>query len=147
MLAAVRARQVSTVVRMVDAYNAGRLDQLLPLLEDGVGWTDCDYKVGALVTLTGKAEVTSYLRQRFADRDQLDIGTVFNQNPDPASSDLTAGVEFSRRSSDTLRAMGFTAGIKPTLVAKVIFDFTGSRIATFANGPFGGSIEACRRSN
>lgn len=142
-LSAIRARQVSTVVRMIDAYNAGRLDEVVPLLDDGISWSDCDYKMVALVALVGKTQVFSYLRQRFADHDQLTIANIWNQNPG-ADGAQTVGVDFSRRVSDTIRALGLPNGVRPTLASKVIFDSTGDRIKAFANGPYGGSTDACR---
>jgi len=142
-LSAIRARQVSTVVRMIDAYDAGRLDDLLLLLDDGIGWSDCDYKTVALVDLVGRAQVVTYLRQRFADHDRFEIASVWNQNPG-ADGALTVGVDFSLRASDTIRALGFPNGIRPAFASKVIFDSTGGRITAFANGPYGGSTDSCR---
>ena len=128
---------------MIDAYNSGRLDQIQPLLEDGISWSDCDYKTVALVALVGKTQVVGYLRQRFADHDQFTVADVWNQNPD-ADGAQTVAVDYSRRSSDTIRALGFPGGIRPTLATKVIFDSTGDRIRGFSNGPGGGSTEVCR---
>jgi hypothetical protein len=142
-LSAIRARQVSTVVRIIDAYNAGRLDDVMPLLDDGITWTDCDYKAVALVALVGKTQVVDYVRRRFANHDQFTIANVWNQNPGPDGAD-TVGVDFSRRMSDTIRALGFPTGIRPALAAKVIFDSTGGRITRFANGPGGGSTDVYR---
>jgi hypothetical protein len=142
-LSAIRARQVSTVVRMIDAYNAGRLDEVMPLLDDGINWSDCDYRTVALVALIGKTQVVSYLRQRLADHDQFTIADVWNQNPGPDGAQ-TVGVDYRRRSSDTIRALGFPDGIRPALATKVIFDSTGDGITRFANGPGGGSTEVCR---
>jgi hypothetical protein len=142
-LSAIRARQVSTVVRMIDAYNLGRIDEVLSLLDDSVVWTDCDYKAIALVALGGKTQVAPYLKLRFADHDQYEIESVWNQNPG-ADGALTVGLDYSRRASDSLRALGFSNGIRPSLASKVVFDSTGSRITRFANGPYGGSAETCR---
>lgn len=71
-----------------------------------------------------------WLRDRFADRDKLVINRVFNENPEQAS---VAGAEFSSRSSDTLRALGFQGGIQPKGVAKVVFP-SPERISVFMNG-------------
>jgi len=142
-LSAFRARQVSTVVRMIDAYNAGRLDEVMPLLDDGISWSDCDYKAVAIVALVGRTPVVSYLRGRFADHDQFTMANVWNQNPG-ADGAQTVGVDFSRRMSDTIRALGFPSGIRPALASKVIFDSRGDRITGFANGPGGGSTDVCR---
>lgn len=66
---------------------------------------------------------------------------------------LVLGVSFARRTSDTLAAQGSPNGIEPQLAAKVVFDYsdpasTSSRglITGVANGPFGGSPEACQLS-
>lgn len=142
-LSAIRARQVSTVVRIIDAYNAGRLADVMPLLDDGIAWSDCDYKAAALVVLAGRRQVVDYLRQRFANHDQFTMASVWNQNPGPDGAD-TVGVDFRRRMSDTIRALGFPNGIRPALAAKVILDSMGDRITRFANGPGGGSSEVCR---
>jgi hypothetical protein len=87
--------------------------------------------------------VERWLNQRFADRDYLQVGRVYNENPETPTGGL--GVEFSRRTSKTLRALGFPNGIKPQLSAKVRLTSVGvSRIAVFANGPVGGSQDSCR---
>ncbi len=39
---------------MIDAYDAGRLDEVSRLLDDGIGWSDCDYETVALVNLVGR---------------------------------------------------------------------------------------------
>ena len=81
---------------------------------------------------------------RIADHDRFYAESIENTNPDPSSAAI--GVRFARRSNDTLRQLGYEAGIAPRLDAKVAFDGSGEslRIATFANGPGGGPAELCR---
>jgi hypothetical protein len=141
-----KARQVATALSLLDAYNRGSLDQVLALLDDGIGWSDCNYRTISVVNLTGKSEVAMYLEQRFADHDRLEIGTILNHNPDPETSGRALGIQYLRRSSDTLRALGFPSGIRPNGASKVVFTDTADRIVAFANGPFGGPRELCRPS-
>jgi hypothetical protein len=81
-----------------------------------------------------------WLRARFRDRDRLTLSRIYNENPNQGRA---AGVEFSRRTSNSLRAMGFRNGIRPRVAAKVVFTPAG-RIAVFAFGPGGGNPELCR---
>ncbi len=145
-LSARKARQVATVLSLLDAYNRGSLDQVLALLDDGIGWSDCNYSSILVVNLTGKSEVATYLQQRFADHDRLEIGTIFNHNPEPETGGRALGIQYVRRTSDTLRALGFPNGISPDLASKVVFTDRDDRIVAFANGPFGGPRELCRPS-
>jgi hypothetical protein len=128
------ATQVDLVVRFVTAFNAGDPDTALGLMVDDPGMSDCDFERHDVVDLQGKLQIRAWLRTRSADHDRMVIGRIFNMNPD---SDRAVGVEFSRRVSDTIVRLGAVGGVIPGLVAKVVFDAEGLRIATFANGPFG----------
>lgn len=139
-LDAAQAGQVSVVVQFVRAYNAARLNEALTALSSDAGVSDCDYRRVRAVEFSGRAAVARWLRQRFADRDRLVIGRIYNENPDGTR---VVGVEFLRRTSRTLAALGFPKGIRPKGTAKVVFAPQGT-MRTFANGPVGGSREDCR---
>ncbi len=145
-LSAKKARQVATAVDLLDAYNRGSLNQVLALLDDGIGWSDCNYRSILVVNLTGKSDVARYLQLRFADHDRFEIGTIFNHNPDPETGARGLGIQYLRRTSDELRSLGFPSGIRPALASKVVFTDSDDHIVAFANGPFGGPRELCRPS-
>ena len=115
-----RVRMIHNLVALLDDYNAARLSEAIALLTDDVGWTDCDYQKQVVVNVTGKSNMTTYLRARFADHDMLTIGTVSNLNPEP-STNQSVGVDFSNRRSDTLKRLGLSAGIQGLLGAKFVF--------------------------
>jgi hypothetical protein len=130
----VQAIQVDLIVRFVTAFNAADLDTALGLMTDDPGMSDCDFERHVVVDMQGKARIRAWLRQRFADHDRMVIGRIFNMNPD---SDRAVGVEFANRVSDTIVRLGAVGGVIPGVVAKVVFDAAGHRIAKIANGPFG----------
>ena len=72
------------------------------------------------------------------------LESVRNENPDPSTGAHVVAVAYARRTSDTLRALGFPNGINPQAATKVVFTATDDRIRAFANGPFGGPSELCR---
>jgi hypothetical protein len=129
-----QAIQVDLVVTFVTAFNRADLDGALGVLNDDAGVSDCDFETHDAVQAQGTAEVRAWLLQRFADRDRMVIGRIFNMNPD---SDRAVGVEFSSRVSDTIVRLGAVHGMTPGAAAKVVFDPVVQRIATFANGPVG----------
>ncbi len=139
-----QARMVTTFTAFLDAYNAGAVDRALALLTDDVGISDCDYRGPKLLTATGRDAARQWLADRAADHDRLDVESILNANPDPTSGSHVVAVSYSRRTSDTLRALGFPNGIKPQGATKAVFTTTDDKIRAFANGPFGGPIEACR---
>ena len=138
-----QTEEVSVAVRFIAAFNARRLSQALALLTPTAVVSDCDYRAVAAVQFFGRRDQTKWLRTRFADRDRLTVARMANQNPDQPEG--TVGIQYSRRESRTLRALGFANGIKPELASKVIFTARQPiRISRFANGPVGGSPESCR---
>jgi hypothetical protein len=141
---AAQARMVSTFVAFLDAYNAGRVDAALALMAENPGISDCDYRAVRPITADGTEAVRQWLRDRVADRDQLVLESVRNENPEPASGSHVVAVTYVRRTSDTLRALGFPNGIHPRLASKVVFTAADDRVRTFANGPGGGDPEFCR---
>jgi hypothetical protein len=138
-----QAQEVGVVAGFLGAFNRRQLQKSLTYLSADPTVSDCDYRRMRAVQVSGKRSVKRWLNQRFADRDYLQVGRVYNENPETPTGGL--GVEFSRRTSKTLRALGFPNGIKPQLSAKVRLTSVGvSRIAVFANGPVGGSQDSCR---
>jgi hypothetical protein len=130
------AERVASVVRFVTAFNAARLDDASAVFADDAAVNDCDFATHAIVEARGRAAIRAWLVQRFADHDRLVIAGIFNANPDPNSNQVV-GVEFARRSSDTIARLGAPNGLVPQAEAKVVFDVSGQRITVFANAPGG----------
>ncbi len=142
-LTARQASEVSVVVRFISAFNGRQLRAALALATPSIDVSDCDYRRVAATEARGQREVATWLRQRFRDRDHLTVAHIWNENPDQPSG--VVAVDWAKRTSNTLRSLGFPAGIKPQLSAKVVFTTTGPvRISRFANGPVGGSPSTCR---
>jgi hypothetical protein len=135
---------VATLVGFLDVYNAGRVDDALRFFVDEGSVSDCDYRNVSLITTTGRDATRKWLQDRAADHDQLVVRSIINENPEPSSGSHVVAASFSRRTSDTLRSLGFPNGVEPRLTAKVVFTATDDHIRAFANGPFGGSLEVCR---
>jgi hypothetical protein len=138
-----QARMVATLVAFLDAYNAGRVDAALPMLTDDVSMSDCDYRAVRVIQARGTDQARQWLRERAAQHDQLVLESVRNENPDPSTGSHVVAVSYARRTSDTLRALGFRDGIVPHTATKVSFTTSDDRIRGFANG---GSDELCRPS-
>ncbi len=142
-LSARQAEEVSVAVQFVSAFNRRHLHAGLALLTPTVGVSDCDYRRVTATEARGRRQVATWLRQRFRDHDQLKVARIWNENPEQPSG--VVGIDWARRTSNTLRSLGFPAGIKPQLSAKVVFTMTEPvRISSFANGPVGGSPSACQ---
>lgn len=137
---AAQAKQVTAVVEFLRAYNRARLHPALAVLAAQPSGSDCDYRREQSFTFRGREATVRWLRGLFRDRDRLTLARIYNEN---ANQSRVVAVEFSRRTSDSLRAMGFRNGIRPRVAAKVVFT-PGTRIATFAFGPGGGDPELCR---
>jgi len=131
------AEEVGAVLTFIRAYDAGDLDAALGLLDDRVTVSDCDYQRVRPIAFIGKRAVTDWLRQQMADHDQLTVHEI------EVSGDAL-GIVYSRRTSDTLRQLGFPDGIQPGSGTKVLFTSDRQHIVTFANGPVGGDPEVCR---
>ena len=99
----------SRILAFFNTYNAGQFDQALALLDENIGVSDCDYQTIKNMGFAGKSEVTLWLRQRIADHDHLSVNGVFGGS---AIEPTAFGVDFSRRTSDTLRRIGFPNGIR-----------------------------------
>src|SRR5215467_8317620 len=121
-----QAGQVAAVVNLVRAYNGGRIDEALALLDEQVGISDCGYRKVRVVTFSGRSEAEGWLSQRVADHDRLQLQLILNLNPDQPVG--VVGVVWALRSSDSLRSLGFAKGIRPQAGAKVVFDRTTNQI-------------------
>jgi len=142
-LSARQAEEVSVTVRFIDAFNRRQLRAALALLTLSADVSDCDYRRVRATEVRGRRQVTTWLRQRFRDRDHLEVARIWNANPEQPTG--VVGIDWAKRTSNTLRSLEFPAGIKPQLGAKVVFTTTRPiRISRFANGPVGGSPESCR---
>jgi hypothetical protein len=135
---------VATVVAFVDAYNAGRVDVALALVTEDASVSDCDYRSASGVIVARTDAIRQWLQDRAADHDQLVLESIANENPEPSTGSHVVAVSYAKRTSDTLRALGFPKGVGPRLATKVVFSTSDDRIRTFANGPGGGASDLCR---
>jgi hypothetical protein len=119
----------TTLVRFVDAFNAGEVESALALLADDIVGNDCDYGRRVLIEFRGKGEAEVWLRGRAADSDHLEIFRIYNENPDSGSGWRVVGVTWSRRTSRSLDSP-LVSGIG----AKVVFTDDGRQIRAFASG-------------
>jgi hypothetical protein len=138
---------MGTVAAMVEAYNVGDVDSVMRLLADQVVWSDCDYREQTVVgfhRLTPREEIASYLLGRFADRDHLEIATISYTTPDaPGSVGRAVSVVYGRRTSDTLRSLGFVNGIRGPSATKIAFGPDG-RIVSVSHASFPAVPGECR---
>lgn len=143
VLTASRAQMIRTLVALIDAYNHAVLEDVLPLVTDNVVWTDCDYASASAVSIRGKLDLSKFLKGRFADHDQIEIGTIWNLNDDPATN-AAIGLSISKRTSDTLTRLGFREGIVGAQAVKIPFvsdNRIGGFVAASLNQP-----QECRPS-
>ncbi|HZD70600.1 MAG TPA: hypothetical protein VFA45_17400 [Actinomycetes bacterium] len=136
-----QAQQIAVVVAFLDADDAGQLQAALSSFATNAIVSDCDYRAAKDSDFHGRAEIAGWLRARMADHDHLTPAHLFNNNPDQPVGVI--GIQYQRRTSDTLRSLGFPTGIRPNIATKVIFT-ADDHIQSFANGPFGGPSEPCR---
>jgi ketosteroid isomerase-like protein len=139
-----QARTVATLVAFLDAYDAGDVSRAVALLSDDVSISDCDNRGPKVLAPNGRDAARQWLSERAADHDQLVLESIRNENPDPTTGSHVVAVSYTRRTSDTLRALGFPNGIEPQTATKAVFTATDDRLRAFANGPFGGPIDLCR---
>ena len=104
-------------------------------------WADGDQLRCSAPTGVLTPELRNQLRERKADADQLTIEQILNEN---RGDSHVAGVVFARRTSNTLRRLGFAEGIQPKLAAKVVVFYEPTRIIGFGNGLGGGDQNFCR---
>lgn len=101
-------RNARIILVFFDAYNARQLDAALALMDEQGQISDCDFRANRQVLFKGKRQMADWLRQRFADHDQLIVRKI-----DAGNS--VAGVDFASRTSDTLRHLGYPDGITTNL--------------------------------
>jgi hypothetical protein len=122
-----QALEISAVVGFVRAYNRADLKSALSYLakrqpgQTTTTATDCDYRRQTTKVYALRQGFIRWLRGRFADHDRLTIGRIFDENP--AQPVGVVGVEYSRRTSDTLRELGYPNGIVPQGTQKLPFVF------------------------
>lgn len=141
---AAQARMVATVVAFLDAYNGGRVEAALALMTEDANASDCDYRTASGIIVRRTDEIGRWLRERAADHDQLFLESILNENPEPSTGSHVVAVSYTKRTNDTLRALGFPDGVRSGLATKVGFSTSDDRIRTFANGPGGGASDLCR---
>jgi hypothetical protein len=111
-LAGRQAQDVRLVEEFIAAFNAADLAGALGSFAGDnastgeIGVSDCDYRRAKSLRFRGRPEVRRWLEQRFADNDQLTV-----RNLRPVDGGVVA--DYKRRTSDTLRALGFSDGIQP----------------------------------
>lgn len=128
---------MTTVVKLVDAYNAADIASLQALLAPEVAaWADCAGET--FVAINGQAGVFApvpkaatipFFQARFADHDRLEIAQITTA---PCTGGDCVGIRFARRSNDSLRALGFANGIVGPQTNKTVFDDKGF-VRAFAN--------------
>lgn len=141
-----QARQIGVVVRFLDAYNAGRVREALAQFRatddraqrPRVPFAgDCDYAHNTSDGAFGRRGIEAWLRKRVADHDRVALGSIRNETHDTR----VVVVLLARRTSDTLRRLGFPNGVAPALGAKVVF--TPSARTRIDGWGGGGSHETC----
>jgi len=92
-----QAQEVAVLVAFIRAYNAGHVDVALTMFRAPWVWSDCDYRRGTVLAGQDKGSLTHWLRQRSADHDQLDIGSIMVGTV----QEEALGVTFKRRTVTT----------------------------------------------
>jgi len=134
MLTPRQVEEKRVVATFLNAFNRGDFRRALvqftvdPRFLPSVGSGDCDYRRESYVRLVGRAAVAKWLRERIRDHDRLTMRRL------TLIGSRGAKVEYSRRASNTLAALGFRDGITTGLTTKVGFTTAGRpRITRFAN--------------
>jgi hypothetical protein len=119
---------MDTVRAFIDAYDAGRYDDAIALIDERFLFGgDCDYATAKLYRLDDRGSVTYWLRSRIADHDRIDIVRFV----DLQDGESTIGVDISR-SSDTIRDRGYASPVRPRVPLFVRFSLDGRRIISLA---------------
>jgi hypothetical protein len=127
------AAAIVIIARFIEAINTGNVPAAGALLTNDVVASDCDFVKSTVVLFDGKAESMRWIAERIADHERLEIGRIFNDN---VRFEPVVGVDFSRRSNDTLARMGATAGI-PFGTAKIVLTEDIRQIRGVGFGPGG----------
>jgi len=118
-------------VGFVRAYNRGDLKAALgyfttrPSDARLVRATDCDYLRRETDVFPFRRGVEQWLRRRFADHDRLTIANIRDESRAQPIGFVV--VEYARRTSDTLRSLGYRLGIVPQGAQKLGFVFRAGR--------------------
>lgn len=122
-LDAAEAQAVAAVVGWLDVYNRADPAVLDAFADRRVGYYDCDYSRGTVVAVATpsmaepRQALLTWFRARFAEHDQFQLRSMTvlaNANG------VTLGLDFARRTSDTILAGGFLQGITPPERAKLV---------------------------
>jgi hypothetical protein len=120
------------VLAFINAYNAGQLAEAVDLLDKDAGASDCNWETRTDIDIPrnagNKDKVAEWLRQRIADHDLLVVSRI-------VGNEQVFGVHFARRTSDTLRRLGFPDGLTNSNPAKVILTDDRKRLLGIALGP------------
>jgi hypothetical protein len=135
-VASPQALQISNLVRFLAAFNSADINAALSLVADDIVVGDCDYAKGETVNYRGRAEVSTWLRERAADGDRIEADGFFNQSPDGNA----IGVIGVQRRSGALANRGFPQGIQYAGTPKVAFRKDGLIVAFVY-----GSAHNCRQ--
>ena len=126
-LTRVQAEEVNALVGFLTAYNRRDLRAALSYFTTGPRRShfprasDCDYRRRKTVVFLFREGVKRWLRQRFADHDHLTLSRVHDDNPtEPVG---VVAISYARRTSDTLRKLGYSRGIVPQAEQKLPFVF------------------------
>jgi hypothetical protein len=122
---------VIVILDFFNALNAGNFDDAVARLDDGIGISDCDFQALKNISFAGKLESAQWLRARIADHERFFVNDVLGGGLSPS----VWGVEFDRRTSDTLRRLGFPNGIRNQISAKVILTSDLKQLDRLALGP------------
>jgi hypothetical protein len=119
---------VAAVVGFIRSYNRGDLRASVGYFttirrsgQSPITAADCDYRSKTTVVYALRTGLVRWLKGRFADHDRLTLRRIFDQNPSQAVG--VVGVEYARRTSDTLRKLGYRHGIVPQVAQKIVFEF------------------------
>lgn len=138
-----QARGVATVIKFVDAYNSGDVQGALALFADSakVWFSACRYRTGETIDGTGKTAIKSWLSEAAAEHSRLVLGSIENGNPEQPVG--IVGMQLTRETSDTIRKLGYPAGIIPAGGTVIRFD-RGGKILSIGSGSFGGPASICQ---
>jgi hypothetical protein len=141
-----QAEEVAAVAGFIRSYNQRDLKGALSYFvtrrlpgQSSITATDCDYRGKKTDVYALRSGLVRWLRGRFADHDRLTLGRIFDQNPSQPVG--VVGVEYVRRTSDTLQKLGYPNGIVPQVGQKLVFRFERGvpKFLTFALASTGAS--------
>jgi hypothetical protein len=105
---ALEAQALAQVVRFYDAYDAGHLADAMAMLSDNPRLTDCDYQARATFVLAGRAAVSDYLTERFANSDYWGV-EFYQGSPETEIAVTTMQVVIIPRQRQSIDLAGLAA--------------------------------------